>query len=288
MCNSEWRRVRALNGAKFVAPFRMKAGVKPRTRLAHLFAMLEAPSDQGLRFPIQGPRLSRISLLSLFLILILSAGVTSVSHAQGTAWTTDGVLGMMDKSARDFHTLTADIEHIKYTDVVKDTSTETGRLFVRRDEKMRIEFQQPDRRTILRNGDSLFVFTPKINRVEEYDLGKNREMVDQYVLLGFGTKSENVRKSYLVTLLRETELDNKKVALLELTPKSDHVRKQIAKIQMWVDEASWLPIQQKFFESGSEDYLIFHYTNVMKNLKIDDGRFKQDWPKGASRTKPRA
>ena len=267
---------------------RMKAGVEPRTRLAHLFAMLESPNHQGFRFPIQGPRLRRISLLSLFLILIFSAGATRVSHAQGTAWTTDSVLGMMDKSARDFHTLTADIEHIKYTDVVKDTSTETGKLFVRRDEKMRIEFEQPDRRTILRNGDSLFVFTPKINRVEEYDLGKNREMVDQYVLLGFGTKSENVRKSYLVTLVRETELDHKKVALLELTPKSDQVRKQIAKIQMWVDEASWLPIQQKFFESGSEDYLIFHYTNVMKNLKLDDGRFKQDWPKGASRTKPRA
>ena len=227
----------------------------------------------------------RFSLL--FLFLLFAGIVTSVSRAQGTTWTTDSVLDMMDKSARDFHTLTADIEHIKYTDVVKDTSTETGKLVVRRDQKMRIEFLQPDRRTILRNGDSLFVFTPKINRVEEYDLGKNREMVDQYVLLGFGTKSENVRKSYLVSLIKEAELDHKKVVLLELTPKSDQVRKQIARIQMWVDEASWLPVQQKFFESGSQDYLIFHYTNVMKNLKIDDGRFKQDWPKGASRTKPR-
>ena len=187
---------------------------------------------------------------------------------------------MMDKSAQDFHTLTADIEHIKYTDVVKDTSTESGRLYVRRDEKMRIEFTKPDPRTILRNGDNLYVFTPKINRVEEYDLGKNREMVDQYVLLGFGTKSENVRKSYLVTMLGETEFDHKRTVMLELTPKSDQVRKQIAKIQMWIDESSWLPIQQKFFETGSEDYLIFHYTNVMKNLKIGDGQFKQDWPEG--------
>src|ERR1700694_1437182 len=110
---------------------------------------------------------------------------------------------MMDKSAQDFRTLTADIEHIKYTDVVKDTSTETGKLLVRRDEKMRIEFFKPDRRTILRTGDSLFVFTPKINRVEEYDLGKNREMVDQYVLLGFGTKSQEVLKSYNVALTGE-------------------------------------------------------------------------------------
>jgi outer membrane lipoprotein-sorting protein len=153
---------------------------------------------------------------------------------------------------------------------------------------MRIEFYQPDRRTILRTGDSLFVYSPKINRVEEYDLGKNREMVDQYVLLGFGTKSENVRKSYLVTVIGETELDHKKTVQIELTPKSDQMRKQIARIQMWIDEASWLPIQQKFFESGSGDYLIFHYTNVMKNLKIGDGQFKQDWPKGVTRTKPRS
>jgi outer membrane lipoprotein-sorting protein len=232
--------------------------------------------------------LTRFSLLFLFLLATFTVIFTPASGAQGTQWTTDSVLAMMDKSARDFHTLTADIEHIKYTDVVKDTSTETGKLLVRRDEKMRIEFFKPDRRTILRTGDSLFVFTPKINRVEEYDLGKNREMVDQYVLLGFGTKSDNVRKSYEVNVIGETELDNKKTVQIELVPKSDQMRKQIAKIQMWIDEASWLPIQQKFFESGSEDYLIFHYTNVMKNLKIGDNQFKPDWPKGVTRTKPRS
>jgi outer membrane lipoprotein-sorting protein len=226
-----------------------------------------------------------VSFLSAILIALV---IAAVSSGQGTTWNSEGVLNMMDKSARDFHTLTADIEHIKYTDVVKDTSSETGKLFVRRDEKMRIEFMKPDRRTILRNGDSLFVFTPKINRVEEYDLGKNREMVDQYVLLGFGSKSENIKKNYLVTLLGETEFDHRKTVMLELTPKSDQVRKQITRIQMWIDEASWLPVQQKFFESGSEDYLIFHYTNMMKNLKLGDSEFKQDWPKGVQRTKPRS
>ncbi len=195
---------------------------------------------------------------------------------------------MMDKSAQDFHTLTADLEHIKYTAVVKDTSTETGHIFVRRDEKMRIEIEKPDLRTILRTGDSLFIYNPKINRVEEYDLGKNRSLVDQYVRLGFGTKGEDIKKSFLVAVLGEEELDHKKTIMLELTPKSDQVRNQITKIQMWLDEASWLPIQQKFFEAGSGDYVLSHYTNVMKNLKINDAKFKQDWPKSVSRVKPRA
>ena len=231
--------------------------------------------------------------LAFFLFLLVSlfssaSGLRTRAAQASANWTIEGVLAMMDKSAQDFHTLTADIEHIKYTAVVKDTSTETGHIFVRRDEKMRIEIAKPDLRTILRTGDFLFVFNPKINRVEEFDLGKNRSMVDQYVLLGFGTKSDNIKKSYLVSVVGEEELDHKKTVVLELTPKSDQIRNQIIKIQMWIDEASWLPIQQKFFEAGSGDYFLFHYINAMKNLKIGDGKFKQDWPKSVNRVKPQA
>jgi outer membrane lipoprotein-sorting protein len=225
------------------------------------------------------------------LILALSAeAFAMVAGAAQTAakWTSDIVLEMMDKSAKDFRTLTADIENVKYTAVVKDTSTETGQIFVRRDQKMRIEFTKPEARTILRTGDSLFLYNPKLNRVEEYDLGKNRAMVDQYIRLGFGTKSEDLKKSYVVTATGEEELDHRKTVVVELTPKVDQIRSQITRIQMWIDEASWLPIQQKIFESGSGDYILFHYTSMMKNLKINDSRFKQDWPKNASHEKPHA
>ncbi len=226
----------------------------------------------------------------LLILGLVASGVAlgAVAAQTGARWTTEGVLGMMDKSAKDFRSLTADIENVKYTAVVNDTSTETGQIFVRHDQKMRIEIAKPEPRTILRTGDSLFLYNPKLNRVEEFDLGKNRAMVDQYIRLGFGTKSEDIKKSYLVTVTGEEELDHKKAVVLELTPKSDQVRSQITRIQMWVDEASWLPIRQKFYETGSGDYILFHYTNVMKNLNVNESKFKQDWPKDASREKPHA
>jgi outer membrane lipoprotein-sorting protein len=205
----------------------------------------------------------------------------------GGKLTLDSVLSMMDRSAKDFKSLTAAIEHLKYTAVVKDTSIESGEIFVRKDSKMRIDFQQPDPRTIIRNGDNLYIYTPKINRVEEYNIGKNRAMADQYLALGFGMRTDALRKNYAVALLNEEELDGHKAAVLELVPKSDDVRKQINKIQMWVDESSWLPVKHKFFETGSEDYFISHYTKVMKNLKLGDGKFKPDWPKGTKVEKPR-
>jgi outer membrane lipoprotein-sorting protein len=220
-----------------------------------------------------------------------AASLTAGTHhkpaaPQGGAATTEAVLGMMDKSALDFRSLTADLENTKYTDVVKDTSVEKGHIFVRKDSKMRIDITQPDPRTILRVGDSLFVYTPKIKRVEEYDLAKHRATVDQYVLLGFGTRSEALQKAYDVKLTGGDQMDGKKIYLLELTPKSDDVKHQITKIQMWIDSASWLPLQQKFFETGSGDYIQFHYTNIIKNFKIPDSRFKQDWPKDVNHVRP--
>ena len=231
----------------------------------------------------------RLSLALFVLVSLCWAAVClrTLAAQASSAWTLDGVLAMIDKSAQDFHTLTADIEHIKYTAVVKDSSTESGQIFVRRDDKMRIDFQKPDPRTILRSGDALFVFTPKINRVEEYNIGKHRSFADQYLALGFGTKGETLRKNYIVTLIGEEDFDNRKTIVLELTPKSDQARSQISRIRMWIDEASWLPVQQKFFETSSDDYFLSHYTHVMKNLKISDVKFKPDWPKGVKVEKPR-
>ncbi len=81
-------------------------------------------------------------------------------------------------------------------------------------------------------------------------------------------------------------MDKRQVVKLELTPKSDEARKQVSKIHIWIDESTWLPVQQQLFETGSGDYLIIRYTNVVRNPKLSDNEFKQHWPKGVTHVKP--
>ncbi len=183
-----------------------------------------------------GDALKKTALLVLILLLgWLEIPVRAGTSQNSGKLTLDYVLSMMDKSAEDFRSLTAALDHVKYTAVVKDTSTESGEIYVRKDSKLRIDFISPDPRTIIRNGDNLYIYTPKINRVEEYNIGKNRSLADQYLALGFGTRAESLKKSYDVSLSGEEELDGHKMALIELVPRSDEVRKQITKIVMWVD-----------------------------------------------------
>ncbi len=212
--------------------------------------------------------------------------VPARTPAADSALTVEAVLKQVDRQAKEFESLTADVERTKVTVVVDDHSTETGQMQVRRDDKMRIELTSPDPRTILRDGDHLFVYTPKIHQVEEYDLSKHRDLVDQFLLLGFGTSADNLKKGYLITVEGEETLGAEKVARLELTPKSEDVRQQISKIELWLDETNWLPAQQKFYETGTEDYFIIRYTNFARNVALPDSRFKPHFPGGVNRVKP--
>ena len=227
-------------------------------------------------------------LLCALMTAVSLFSTVRASTTPQTTWTLENVLKQLDTQAASFQSLTADLERTKVTVVVNDKSTESGQISVRRDGKMRIEVTQPDARTILRDGDFFYIYNPKIHRVEEYNLGKKKSVVDQFLLLGFGTSGSSLKDSYTVTLQGEETLDNHKVLLLELLPKTDEVRKQLSKIQLWLDESTWLPVQQQFFETGSGDYFIIRYRNMSRNVRIPDNDFKPHWPHGTTKVEPQA
>src|SRR6202030_4760409 len=102
--------------------------------------------------------------------VLLFAAAASTTFLTFAGWassqqsnvTLEGVLKQLDIQAGDFHSLTADLERTQVTVVVNDKSTESGKIFVRRDDKMRLDFNPPNEKTILRAGNSLFMFNPKI------------------------------------------------------------------------------------------------------------------------------
>jgi outer membrane lipoprotein-sorting protein len=234
--------------------------------------------------------LKKISSISrkaggLFLFLVvLSAGVRA--RSVHNAWTLPRVLQRMDKAARSFRTLTAHVQRTKVTVVVNAKSTESGTLYVDRDGKMRLDLDKPDRRTVLRSGDHLYVYNPLIKQVDEYDLAKHREIVDQFLLLGFGTPARELKKAYVIGFGGQRTLDGQKTILLDLTPKSEAVRNQISEIQLWISESNWFPVRQKFQEAGTPDYFTIRYSDIERNAKLKKSLFKPDWPKGTHKVRP--
>lgn len=196
------------------------------------------------------------------------------------------VLSHMDESAKRLKTLSANLEYTKVTVVVDDKSTETGRILFRKSKppQILIDIQKPEAKSILFSKNKGEIFYPKINQIQEYDLSEHSGVLEQFLLLGFGTEVGELKKSYELKFVAEEEMDGDTTVLLELTPRKEGIAAQLTQIQLWISEESWLPVQQKFLQPGG-DYFIARYTAVKVNRKLPSSAFELQGAKGAKRVK---
>ncbi len=198
------------------------------------------------------------------------------------------ILSRMNDTAKHLKTVSANLEYTKVTVLVNDKSTDSGQLFFHKSKtpEILIKFEKPVAKTILFKKNRAEIYMPKTNQIQEYDLGQHSGLVQQFFLLGFGTETGELKKSYDLKYLNEEDLEGDTTAVLQLTPRRGSVESQLSRIDLWVSEESWIPVQQKFYELDG-DYSIARYKAVKVNRHIPPSTFYIEAPSGAKRVKMR-
>ena len=217
-------------------------------------------------------------MCAYILLLSLSArsGGLATASAQGNAPKLSEILAQMDAVSAGFSSMTGDLEYTKVTVIVNDHSTQNGKIyFEKRNSKTRvlIGFTSPAEKYVLFAGGKVSMYQPKIAEVDEYELSERQDLVEQFLLLGFGTSGADLQNAYQVTSRGTDAVAGQPAYLLDLIPKSKSVAAQLQRIQLWISPQNWEPLQQKFYEPGG-DYVIARYSNMKLNTKIPDSSFK--------------
>ncbi len=200
----------------------------------------------------------------------------------------ENALERMDRAAASFKALSADIKSVQHTAVINDDNTDIGRIMLKRskhDMRMLVELKQPGPKSIAVQGHKVEIFYPKRNAVEEYDIGQRRELLDQFMLVGFGTSGKELGSAYDIKVLGPDTVAGQATTHLELVPKSPEVLKNLKKLELWIPESEGYPIQQKFYLAGG-DYKLVTYTDVKVNPPLTDADLKLKVPKDAKRVFP--
>lgn len=237
---------------------------------------------------IQGIRV-RTVLVAAWLPLIsllLSAGAAKGLQGQKMPRGFNRVLAHMDDAARRVKTISAHLAYTTVTVLVNDRSTEVGEMFFHKGRKIEVlvRFIKPDPKVILFKHNKAEIYYPNINQIQEYNLENHAGLLQQFLLLGFGTPVSDLESSYRLKYLGEKQLGNETTQALELTPIQKSVAAQLLHIDLWVSEASWLPVQQEFFQP-SGDYLIASYSQVKANQRLKRSVFEIHAKAGAQRVK---
>jgi outer membrane lipoprotein-sorting protein len=212
----------------------------------------------------------------LALAVLLSTGVCFAAESL------DAVLSRMDQGAAQFHSMSADIRMVTHTAILDDNTIENGTLKMQRvknDAQALIDFTgDKDRRTIAFMNKAIQLYFPKLNLVQVYKLGKKANLLDQYLLLGFGTSGKELVKGYAVNAAGSEQVNGKEATKLELIPKDSKVKEQLDKVEIWIPTDSGYPVQQKFYNPSGNHRLVT-YTNFQLNPSL--GSLKLETPPNA-------
>ena len=211
-------------------------------------------------------------------IAVVGCLLTAAAWAQivGESPELERVLAQMDAAAKSFKTTEASVVWDQYQKVINETETQKGRIYFRREGgevQMAADFVEPDKKYVIYSGGKLQVYQPKIDQVNEYDPGKNREDVESFLVLGFSGGGRDLFKSYDLRYLGSETANGVKAEKLELIPKFARWRNNIARILLWIDPAKGISVQQQFFEPDG-NYRLAKYSDIRINQALPENAFK--------------
>jgi len=211
-------------------------------------------------------------------IVVVGCLLTAAAWAQivGESAELERVLARMDAAAKSFKTTEASVVWDQYQKVVNETETQKGKIYFRREGgeiQMAADFVEPDKKYVLYSSGKVQVYQPKIDQVNEYNPGKNRSDVESFLVLGFGGSGRDLFKSYVVRLLATETVGGIAADKLELIPKSDRLRNNIARIWLWIDPARGISVQQQFFEPDG-NYRLAKYSDIRINQPLPENAFR--------------
>ena len=232
----------------------------------------------------QLPRPVLVSILTLVALAGLPFGASAADDPL------QAVFARIDKTSLTFRWMTAKVQKTEYVAVIDETSTENGKILVLKpkphDLRIRFDFEPPDEKQVAIDSARALTYYPKTNTTQEYVIGKQtKPMVEELLLLGFGTTSQDILSGYNVRYIGAETAAGEKTSRIELTPKDKEMQQHFRRIELWIDDATGLAVQQKFYEPG-KNYNLVVFTNVDLNTRVTEADVRLKIPKDAKKDVP--
>jgi outer membrane lipoprotein-sorting protein len=184
----------------------------------------------------------------------------------------DEIIRQMDAASLKFQSAEADFRWDLYDKIVKETTTQTGTIFFKRQGSSTImgaRMTSPSLKILEFRNNLLRLFEPATDHLTIVNAAKNQSLFESFLTNSFGGSGKDLLKSWRVSDLGDEVVDGVQTAKLDLVPKDPTVLQNCTHMTIWVDPVRGIEMKQSLY-MPSGDYRTAVYTNIKYNQKIDE------------------
>lgn len=206
-----------------------------------------------------------IFALSLFILLPSRVFAASV----------DAVLKDLKARYSGVETLSARFTQAVSMKGAKTGQTASGKVWFKRQGKMRWVYESPEKDEIIGNGKTIWVYQPDLNQVIEKDADTTYASIAVDFLAGLA----NLEKEFKITLAKE----GADAYLLKLVPRYEQAG--VALVMLEIDRKTGL-VTQTVVEDIFGSQTVVSFTRIKTDEHVKDSFFEFVLPKGATVVRP--
>ena len=187
--------------------------------------------------------------------------------ASAQAQNLQDTLARLDAASARFTSAEAKVHREAYNAFIKDVDdVQEGTAYFKRDPGAKVEMGLliPGKNTIAYKNGTLLDYEARMNCTRTI----TRPGIDTYLTLGFGGSGKDLAAKWDIADLGPDTINGTKVEKLELTPKDDNVKKNVAKVSLWMDLDRDVSLKQVFL-SPTKDTNTAIYSEIKLNKPVD-------------------
>ncbi|MCQ2200353.1 MAG: outer membrane lipoprotein carrier protein LolA [Paludibacteraceae bacterium] len=212
--------------------------------------------------------------LFLSVALLVSASTFAQPAGYKKVASPDDFKNQMLNSAKTMTSMQSDFKQVKHIVGMPKNIEQTGKFYFKKDDKLALDYLTPMKSQIIMNGSKISMVSG--GQKKSIDANSNPTVANLKNMLS------SCLSGQLPTNSKDVELviyENDKQFLVYVTPKSESFTKKNDHIEVNIEKVSYNILSVKIIEktknanSKDSSYQEFTFTNMQKNVSIDEKKF---------------
>src|SRR4030067_3644019 len=197
-----------------------------------------------------------------FLLFAVLSFVVNTAFADNEL---NAVLKKIDEKQKSVETMKGQFVQRKSLSLLQNEVVSKGTMYFKKPQRMVWEYKEPERNTMIVNGNIVWFYLPDLKEATRFDLSQRAEIKRTFEkrATGMGQSAEEMKKNYDVSILKKVRKPDlpakqagKRGIALQLIPKDAAISNFFKKIHLWFEEDGAL-YKTGLFEKTNDTQIIY-------------------------------
>ncbi len=178
---------------------------------------------------------------------------------------------------RSLVTLRADFVETTESDLLVEPIVESGKLIAARPIRVLLQYQKPEKKLLLIDGDQLLMVWPERAQSERMPIAKIQQTVDKYF---YQASEKDLRGHFTIQVTSDPELPGTR--RVEMIARRKQIQEGLERLDLWVNDRTLYLVKMRLVYPGGAGTKTIELSNLLANVPVEDEEFRVELPSETS------